>query len=67
MDPLFSTILFGSGLLVCGFLLGKGPWTRAAEANIMKVLYDEKLLVPHEVVAHFTAKLPKTKETTEKK
>lgn len=57
MDPLLLTIIIGFGLVFCGFLLGKGPWSRLGEATILKTLYDEKLLDPNTVVSHFTKKI----------
>lgn len=57
MDPLIQTIVIGAVLVFCGFLLGKGPWSRIGEANLLKILYEEKLLDPHTVVKHFTDKV----------
>lgn len=61
MDPLISTVLFGFGFLICGFLLGKGPWMKLGEKSALTVLYDEKLLVPEDVIKHFLEKESKNK------
>ena len=53
MDPLIQTILYGVGLLACGYILGLGRGAILGSSNTLKALYESKLADPEKVIAYF--------------
>lgn len=52
-DPIFLTIMIGSALLFCGYLLGKSSGYRSGFDDVMTELIKSKLVEPIAVLTHY--------------
>ena len=53
MDPFTQTVLVGAGLVVCGYILGRGDGHRRGADEVMKELIESKLVEPVDVLRHY--------------
>lgn len=53
MDPFTQTVLIGAGLVVCGYILGRGDGHRRGADEVMKELIASKLVEPVDVLRHY--------------
>lgn len=52
-DPIFLTMVIGSGLLFCGYLIGRSSGWRAGADGIMNELIESKLVDPARVLNYY--------------
>jgi hypothetical protein len=53
MDPFTQTVLVGAGLVICGYILGRGDGHRRGADEVMKELIESKLVEPVDVLRHY--------------
>lgn len=55
MDPFTQTILVGTGLVICGYILGRGDGHRRGADEVMKELIESKLIDTREVLNFYAS------------
>jgi len=55
MDPFTQTVLVGAGLVVCGYILGRGDGHRRGYDDVMKELIASKLIEPVDILRHYAS------------
>ncbi len=53
MDPFTQTILVGTGLVACGYILGRSDGWRRGFDDVMKELVASKLVEPVDILRHY--------------
>jgi hypothetical protein len=55
MDPFTQTVLVGVGLVVCGYILGRGDGHRRGSNQVMQELIASKLIEPVDILRHYAS------------